>query len=209
MITLHVFPLSPRAFKVLALAEHLGIEYRKRLVDFSKGDHKTPEFTAMNPNQRMPVLEEDGFVLWESNAIMQYLAAKRPDSGLLPTDPQRRADVSRWQFWDAAHWDAACATMIYERVVKKLFGLGEADPVEVAKGEERFHRVAKVLDGQLRKNRYVVGDTLTVADFAIGAPLNTAAVARLPVNDYVHIKRWHADLSELPAWRKALVQPPN
>jgi glutathione S-transferase len=207
MIKLHVFPSSPRSFKVLALAEHLGLEYRRRFVDLTKGDQDTPEFTALNPNQRVPVLEDDDFVLWESNAILQYLAEQKPGSGLLPTDPRRRADVSRWQFWDMAHWDPVCAIMIYEHLVKKIFGGGEPDAAEVAKGQERFHRVAKVLDGHLQRNRYLVGQTLTVADFSVGAPLNVATEARLPLADYAHIKRWHAELSEMPAWKKSLATP--
>ena len=89
MLNLYVFPPSPRAFKVIALAAHLGIDYEKRIVDLTKGEQRRPEFTALNPNQRMPVMEEDGFVLWESNAILQYLADKKPTSGLLPTDTRR------------------------------------------------------------------------------------------------------------------------
>src|SRR5204862_1171649 len=97
MITLHVFPLSPRAFKVLFAANQLGIEYKMSFVDFAKQDQKTPGFTALNPNQRMPVLEDDGFVLWESNAIVQYLASLKPESGLLPTDLKARMTAVQWQ----------------------------------------------------------------------------------------------------------------
>jgi glutathione S-transferase len=204
MITLHVFPLSPRAFKVMALAEHLGLEHRLRIVDLTKGEQNTPEFTALNPNQRMPVMEDDGFVLWESNAILQYLASKKPSNGLMPTDLRGRADVTRWQCWDLAHWDPACATFIFERLVKKLFAMGEADPAEIKKGEERFHRCAKVLDAQLTGRRFITGDTVTVADFSIGAPLNVAKVAGLPLAAYKQITRFHAELCELPAWRKTL-----
>ncbi len=208
MINLYVFPPSPRSFKVLATAEHLGLDYQVRIIDLLKGEQNTPEVAALNPNKRMPVLEDDGFVLWESDAITQYLASQKPASGLLPTDTRKRADVTRWQCWDMAHWDSACATVIFERMVKQLFGLGEPDPAEVKKGEERFHRCAEVLDGQLKGRRYITGDTLTVADFSIGAPLNMAQPAQLPLDLYKEIKRWHADLCELPAWRKHLVAAP-
>ena len=204
MITLHVFPPSPRAFKVMALAEHLGLEHRLRIVDLTKGEQNTPEFTALNPNQRMPVMDDDGFVLWESNAILQYLASKKSGNGLMPTDLRGRADVTRWQCWDLAHWDPACATFIFERLVKKLLAMGEPDPAEIKKGEERFHRCAKVLDAQLTGRRFVTGDTLTVADFSIGAPLNVAQMAGLPLAPYKQIARFHAELCELPAWRKTL-----
>ncbi len=207
MLNLYVFPPSPRAFKVIALATHLGLDFEKRMVDLTKGEQRRPEFTALNPNQRMPVLEEDGFVLWESNAILQYLADKKPASGLLPTDTRARADVTRWQCWDLANWDPACAVMIFERLVKKLLQIGEPDLGEIAKGEERFHRAAGILDAHLKGRKYVAGDKLTVADFSIGAPLNLAAPAQLPVSGYAEIRRWHAGLSELPAWRQSIAFP--
>jgi glutathione S-transferase len=208
MMNLHVFPPSPRAFKVMAVAAQLDLDCRIRIVDLTKGEQNSPEFAALNPNKRMPVLEDDGFVLWESNAIMQYLAAKKPESGLLPSDARGRADVTRWQCWDLAHWDPACAMLIYERLVKKLFGLGEPDLAEIAKGEERFHRCADVLDRHLKGRRFVSGDALTVADFSIGAPLNVAQPAQIPFERYGEIVRWFATLSELPAWRKSVAARP-
>ena len=82
---LHVFYGSPRAFKAMALANHLGVEYEVRPLDPAKGEHLRPEFAALNPNKKIPVLEDDGFVLWESNAILQYVALKN-----------LRADYSHW-----------------------------------------------------------------------------------------------------------------
>ena len=78
-IELYVFPPSPRAFKVMAVANHLGLDCTLRIVDLTKGEQNTPQYEALNPNMRMPT-----HVLWESNAICQYLAAKKPESGLLP-----------------------------------------------------------------------------------------------------------------------------
>src|SRR5206468_7498812 len=94
---IHVAPPSPRAFKVLAVARYLGLEFALCPVDLLNGANQQPEFVALNPNKKMPVLEDDGFVLWESNAITQYLTSKKPAGGLLPADPRGRADVSRWQ----------------------------------------------------------------------------------------------------------------
>lgn len=211
MINLYAFPPSPRAFKVLATATHLGLEYNLRFVDLTKGEQDTPEFAALNPNRRIPVLEEDGFVLWESNAILQYLAAKKPESDMLPSDARGRADVTRWQCWDLAHWDPACAILIFENLVKKLLAMGDPDPKEIARGQERFAAVAEVLEGQLKNRMFVTGDRATVADFSLGAPLNLARPAGIPLDQYPQIKRWHATLSELPAWRKVLEtsQPPR
>ena len=203
-ITLHVFPLSPRAFKVLFAASQIGIDYKVSLVDFAKQDQKTPGFTALNPNQRMPVLEDDGFVLWESNAIVQYLASLKPESGLLPSDLKPRMTAVKWQFWETAHFDPACAIFMFERVVKPLFGRGDASESEIKRGEELLARLCPVLDGALQKTRYVAGDSLSVADISLGATLVSADQAKMPIEPYRGIQRWRADLTSLPGWSKAV-----
>ena len=201
-VRLHVFPPSPRAFKVLVVAHHLGLDYELALCDLTKGDQKSAAYAAINPNQRMPSLEDGDFRLWESNAIIQYLAMKKPESGLLPADERSRADVARWQFWESTTWDPACAILVYERAIKRFFGGGAPDPVEVEKGLQRFHRAAKVLDGHLRGRTYVCGNRLTIADFAIGADLTMAEPAQLPLEGYGEIRRWGEMLAELPAWQR-------
>jgi glutathione S-transferase len=206
-IELYVFPPSPRAFKVMAVANHLGIDSTLRVIDLPKGDQKSPQYAALNPNMRMPTLKDGDYVLWESNAITQYLAGKKPESGLLPKDEPGRLDVTRWQFWDVAHWDPACAVFLFENLVKPMIlKSGEPDPAALAKGAELFHRAASVLDGQLKGKKFVTGERLTVADFSLGAPLNYAEMARFPIEPYGEIKRWHATLAALPAWRKTQEQ---
>jgi glutathione S-transferase len=207
MTELYVFPPSPRAFKVMAVANYLGIEPTLRPLDLIKGDQKSPEYAALNPNMRMPTLKDGDYVLWESNAITQYLASKRPETGLLPADEKGRLDVTRWQFWDLAHWDPTCAVFLFENVVKTVvLKSGEPDQAAIAKATEAFHRIAKVLDGQLKGKRFVTGDRLSVADFSLAAPLNYAEMGRIPLEPYREIKRWYATLCALPAWQKTLAQ---
>jgi glutathione S-transferase len=206
-IALYVFPPSPRAFKVMAIANHLGIDTTLHIVDLVKGDQRAPDFAALNPNMKMPVLKDGNEVLWESNAIAQYLAGKKPEAGLLPRDERGRLEVTRWQFWELAHWDPACATLIFENLVKPVvMKMGDPDPAAIAKGHAAFHRVAQILDGQLRGKPFVTGATLTLADFVLGAPLNLAEAAGLPVESYREINRWYASLRALPAWQKTLAQ---
>src|SRR5262249_15944849 len=128
-------------------------------------------------------------------------------SGLFPVDEKARLDITRWQFWDLAHWDPTCATFIFEYLVKPVvIKAGDPDPAALAKGAESFHRAAKVLDGQLRGRKFVTGDALTVGDFWLGAPLNLADVAHLPIEAYGEIRRWYTTLRALPAWQKTLAQ---
>jgi glutathione S-transferase len=206
-IELYVFPPSPRAFKVLAVANHLDIPYETKLLDLRKGEQKAAEYAALNPNMRMPTLKDGAFVLWESNAILQYLALQRPDSGLLPREERARLDVTRWQFWELAHWDPPCAGFLLERVVKPaLVGTSEPDQATLGRAEEQWHRAAKVLDNHLEGRSFVCGDALTLADFSLGAALNLAEAGRFPLAPYAQIRRWHAALCELPAWRRTLAE---
>ncbi len=207
MIELYVFPPSPRAFKTMAVANYLGINWTLRMVDLIKGDQKSAEFTALNPNQRMPVLKDGEYVLWESSAIMQYLAGRHPESGLLPAGEADRLNVIRWQFWDVAHWDPAIAVFLFENVVKPVvMKSGEPDAAALAKATETFHRLAAVLEAQLRSREYVAGDRLTLADFSIGAALHYAELGKFPLAAYAAIGRWHRKLSALPSWQRTLAQ---
>jgi glutathione S-transferase len=205
-IKLHVFPLSPRAFKVMWCANHLGIAFEPVLVNFATGGNRTPGFTALNPNMRMPVLEDGDFCLWESNAIVQYLASLKPEAGLLPEETKARLQIVKWQFWDSAHWDQACAIFAFENYVKKLFGRGEPSESEIARGKEMFARIGPVLDGQLQKHRYAAGEALTVADFSLAAMNYIAEQAKFPLEEYRGIQRWVADLKSLPSWQNAEAQ---
>ena len=201
---LHVFPQSNNAIEVLATAYQCELSVELVFVDLLKGAQKTAAFTALNPNQRMPVLEDDDFVLWESNAIAQYLAAQCPASGLWPWEPRRQADVARWQFWQTAHWGPTCAVFTFERVVKRFAGLGPADETAVARAAPEFRSCASILNAQLRGRSWVTGETLTLADFALGAWLVYAEPAGLPLDEHPEITAWYARLLTLPAWRKAL-----
>jgi len=200
----YIFMGSPRAFKVMAVANHLGLDYELQQLDPTKGEHLSPAYAALNPNKRIPTMDDNGFILWESNAITQYLASKKPEAGLLPPDGRARAQVNQWQFWDISSWDPACATIVFERLVKKMLGMGEPDPAKIQEGEQNFHRYAQILNDNLKGRKFVIGDTLTLADFSLGAWLNMAQAALFPLAPFEEIKRWHVSLMELPAWRKAL-----
>jgi glutathione S-transferase len=100
---LYAFLPSTRVLAIMALKDHLEIECEVQAIDLGKGDQRTPEYAALNPNLKMPMLEDDGFVLWESNAILFHLANKRPQSGLWPCEARAQADVVRWLAWQSAH----------------------------------------------------------------------------------------------------------
>jgi len=204
-VKLYVFPPSTRVLGIVALKNHLALDCEIRSIDLGRGDQLTPEYLALNPNKKMPTLEDDGFVLWESNAILFYMAAKHPDGGLWPSDLRGQADVLRWLAWKSAHWDAESVGMVaYEKTSKAVLGLGPPDPAFIARGEQNFARFAAVLNTALRGKTWLVGEQLTIADFSIGAQIPSAERMGLPVGKFSEILRWYEGLAALPGWRKAL-----
>ncbi len=203
---LYGFPASPNTWKVRALAAYLKVPLDFEFVDLLQGAQQTPAFLALNPTGRTPVLLDGDFKLWESNAILQYVAGKNA-TALYPNDAKSRADIARWQFWDLAHWGAqACQPLIFENLVKKFVNMGPADPAAVAKATECFNKEAKMLDAHLGQHKYLVNETLTVADFSVAAPLFHAQGAGLPVGPYANIGAWFGRVSALPCWSETAPQ---
>lgn len=201
---LYIFP-SGRALAVLALKNYLALDCEVEPIDLGRGHQRTLQYVALNPNKKMPTLEDDGFVLWESNAILFYMAAKRPDCGLWPCDLKGQADILRWLAWESAHWDAeSCGMVAYEKGSKAVLSLGPPDPAFIARGEQNFVRFAAVLDASLRGKTWLIGGPLTIADFSVGGLVPSAELMGLPVGDFPEILRWYNGLAALPAWQEAL-----
>jgi glutathione S-transferase len=202
---LHLFTPSTRVLAIIALKNYLALDCEIEAIDLGRGDQLAPEYRVLNPNQKMPTLTDEEFVLWESNAILFYMAARRPESGFWPSDLRGQADVLRWLAWESAHWDAeSCGMVAFEKASKAVLGLGPPDPAFIARGEQNFVRFAAVLDNQLKGRAWLVGGRPTIADFSIGAFVPSAARLGLPVARYGEIERWYEGLAALPAWRDAV-----
>lgn len=199
---LYINPLSPNVRRVRLTAAVLGIDLEEKQLDFAKGEHKGAEYLALNPNGAVPTLVDGDFVLTESRAIMQYLASKKPESGLLPKSEAERADVMRWQFWDAAHFSPAMGTLGFERVFKGMMGLGDPDQGKINEALSNFRRFAAVLDKRLEGKTYVVGNALTIADLTLASSLMYAKQTEAPVAEFPHLAAWFNRISELPGYRK-------
>ncbi len=202
-LRLYVFPPSPRALKVMTIASHLRLPHELRLVNLFGGDQNQPEYVALNPNRRMPVMWHDGFVLWEANAIAQYLAAARPEAGLGGSNMREQAEINRWQFWDLAHWEPALGTLIHEHMKKRALTGEGPDPEAVRRGEDAFDTCARILEERLQQSAFVAADRITVADFSLAAFLTFAEPAHMPIDPYSNLRRWHSAVTSLPAWSDA------
>jgi glutathione S-transferase len=186
--------------RVLTVLRHLEVEFEFRLVNLSAGENKRPEYLAINPNGAVPAMLDGRVILFEASAIMLYIAAQHP-SPLLP-DGDAYFDTIKWMFWAAEHFRRGHTDLIEERYLKRAHQL-QADDRICARAEASVHRYAAVLNEHLSNRRFVVGDSPTLADIDLAAPLSHLRRTAAPYNKYPHIASWHDRLlSEMPEWRE-------
>ena len=196
----HPMSANSRAATLAALALKAPVEMV--FVDLAKGEQRLPAYLKLNPNHRVPVLEDGEFVLWESRAIMQYLADKTPGQTLYPTDVRARADVNRWLFWSGQHFSPAVGIFFWENLVKPMIGRGAPDPAELKRGEPLFNEFAAVLDQHLLDRKWVAGESVTLADLSIAVAWACAAPGKAPVAWYANVQRWFLRIQELEVWQQ-------
>lgn len=201
---LHYHPISHNCRRVLATIYEVGRDdVELALVDLFNGEHKTPEFLKLNPNGKVPVLEDGDFALWESTAIMQYLSG---DSTLWPAT-KARYDIIRWQVWAVGHWGPPIGKVVFERLVKKVVGAGEPDEAKVAEGLEEFQQFASVLNGCLEGRDWLVGDGITLADYSVAANLTYAPAVGIEIEPFSNISHWYDAIQERDAWQRSAPPP--
>ncbi|MEH6437835.1 glutathione S-transferase family protein [Massilia sp. DD77] len=193
-------PLSSNARRVTMTAAHLGIRLDSIEVNLMREDDRR-RLEELNPNVKVPVLVDGELVLWESCAIMHYLADSKPDQSLYPRGLVPRTCVNRWMFWACQHFSPAIGVIVWEQVWKKLVEGDAPDPRELARGTADLKRAAAVLDKHLSEREWLVGGCVTLAEYAVAAPLMYMEQASLPLDDTPHLLAWFARVRELPAWR--------
>jgi glutathione S-transferase len=191
---------SHHSRRVAILIHELGLDVEVQHVEVRPrgmgGYNDTPEFLKLNPNGKLPVLRDGDFVLWESNAIMWYLAELHGDTPLWPRDPRRRADIARWQLWQAAQLSPAADGLMYDAFVTK-----GSDPARLASLTSSFHRWCSVLDDALAGTETLATGAFTCADIAVATALMYAPMAKMPVEGYTNIGAWLARVHARPSWQ--------
>ena len=189
---------TANARKVCTVARYLDAPLRYVRLDLGAGEQRTPEFLALNPNGKVPLLVDGELRLWESTAIACHLS-ERAGTDLWPRDG-RQIEALRWLFWDAHHFGRHGGRLYFEHVIKAANGK-DPDPDEVADAKHWFQRFAGVLDAHLRDRDYVLGDRLSVPDFILSGYLPFAQQAQLPLDGLEGIARWQQRLEKIDAWR--------
>jgi glutathione S-transferase len=189
---------APR--RVLALAKHLGVKAEFVELDLMAGGLKSPEYAALNPNKKAPVLVDGENVLWESSAIMAYLCINAGSDMWPANNPLEQVEVLRWLSWNDCHWAPAVGPFYFEHVVKSTFRFGTPDRESLKSKVPELLKYASVLDGHLAARSYAACGRLTIADFQLAAMANYWRESEMPLEDFSHIVRWIDGLKRNPAW---------
>ena len=189
-----------RAFRILWMAKELGLDYQHVKVDFASGETREPGFLALNPNGHVPVIDDDGFILWESMAINLYLAKKYGAGGLYPSRLEDEARAWQWSFWGMTEVERPVLTAMMNRAVypEENRDLAAADAAE-----KTLAQPLKVLDGVLGRSANMLGEGFTVADLNVASILAWARPAQIDMSAFPKVAEWLKNCAERPAARAA------
>ena len=202
MLKVYADPITVNSRKVLAGLDLIAAPFELVQIDYLAGGHKTTEFLAINPNGALPAVVDGDFALTESNAILQYAADVQGADQYYPTDLKQRADIHRWMLWEAATWFPSCYVYFVENVAKPLLFGAQPDAAVIEKEAPNWHRLAGILDGRLAKSKWLAGDSVTIADIAVAAPMHAHSMQHLPLDDHPHLMRWMTQgIEQLACWK--------
>ncbi len=195
---------SGNVMKPLWLADEIGLEYEQIDIGGPFGGNDTPEYLAMNPMGLVPTIDDDGFIMWESNAITRYLAAKHAKGTLYPDDPQARATADTWMDWKLN------AVNPFMRAI--FWGLVRTKPEdrnqdEIDAGIKQGCKFWGMLDTHLEGRDYIAGDQLTMGDIPLGPQAFRWFELVEDRPSMPNLEAWYQRLTERPAFRKRCMNP--
>jgi len=196
-------PYSSNVIPVIWAAAETGVLWQLKLAGGSFGRLDTPEFGEMNPNRMIPCIRDNGFSLWESNAIIRYLTERYGQGSLCPGDPQIRAVADQWMEW--------CQTRAFPPVIQAFFATVRTEPSKrnlslIEKHAAEAAEVLAILDARLADNEYVAGGEFTMGDIPLGCV--AYRYFNIPVErpSFPHIEAWYERLSDRPAYQQHVMR---
>lgn len=187
-----------RAARTLWMVEECGVPYEHVATHFAK-DTKSDAFKAINPNARVPVIDDDGVIVWESMAINLYLA-KKYGGDLAPKSPAEEAHAIQWSFWVMTEIEKPLLNALFART--GMMGMTK-DEAQAMKYFDEIRKPLDVLNAHLSKNQYILGSRFTVADLNVACVLNWATAGRFSLSDYPKVEAWLKQCAARPAAQKA------
>jgi glutathione S-transferase len=181
-------------------ANALGFPHEYIKVNLREGEHRKPEFLKLNPVGKIPVIDDDGFVLFESNAIIKYLADKN-NSPLYPKGLKERATIDKWIEFSSHHVGLATSKVVYNRFFAPRIGT-PVDETSLKEGLAWIERFYPVIDQQIGANQYLVFNQFSLADVNLLAILDPAEIANIDLSKFHNITRWRENLKKQDFYTK-------
>ena len=190
--------------KALWCCEEIEVPYERVDAGGSFGVVNTQQYRNLNPNGLVPTLEDEGFVLWESNAIVRYLAAKHSAGKLWPEDLKERAEADRWMDWQATTFWPAFRPLFWNLVRTPP---DQRDQAAMEESRLKTAEILAYLDAHLRNRSYIVGDALTMGDIPLGCAIWRWVSLPIDRPELANVQRWFETLGTRPAFSKIVMQP--
>ncbi|MGH7781888.1 MAG: glutathione S-transferase family protein [Candidatus Binataceae bacterium] len=195
---LYYFP-SPNPQKIQFALNELGLACEVVPVDLSQGEQRKPEFLALNPFGRVPVLTDGDLKLWDSHAILAYLGDKC--GKLWPTSAAERAKALQWLFFLSGHISPAATDLVFNRIAVKLLGL-PGDQDAIARGEKALPGVIGILEGRLANSKWLLGEELSLVDCGYGPILNAIEKAGFSFSRFPKVAGYLEAIRSRRAWKE-------
>jgi glutathione S-transferase len=201
-VRIYATPLSANGRKVLAVCRQLGLDAEVHLVDVYNGEGRTPEYLAINPSGKIPTLIDGAFTLFESNAILIYLAEAHGGCRLWSEDAQMRGRIAQWLFWESSHWQPTLSAVLAEWVGHRLLPQRIARPRAAPDWSgSAIQALLATLEAALGSKRFLTGSELTIADFSVAGMTTYFSSTGFPSAGFPAISRWYGEMEALDSWR--------
>ena len=192
MLQIYGSPLSSPTNKVRYVANYLGLPFEFRIINLGAGEQRQPEYLKINPLAKVPAIDDNGFCLGESNAIIRYLADKAQNR-IYPKDLQQRAIVDQWIDYASQHVMLSLTKIMFNMHFYQFANIAK-DERSLEDGRKFIGTYLPVLEQQLTKNKYMAGSTFTLADIVMIASLDVCEMCKVDLSVFPHLSAWRNKL---------------
>ena len=202
MLTILGRATSSNVQKVTWLCDECNIEFERKDIGGPFGGNDKPEYLRLNPNGKVPCVIDDGFVIWESNAILQYLGAKHAPDAWYPIDLKKRGRAVQWMDWALSTYFVAARPVFLDLIRTPA---DKRDMAAISKARDVWSKAVAILDNYLAGSQYITGDAITIGDMPVA--IATYRWFALPIEreNYPNLRRWYDSIAARPAFSKNVI----
>lgn len=191
-------PLVSSAGRCFLLLEELGIDYEVIGLKFSEKQHKSEEYLKINPNGKIPTMDDDGFILWESMAINKYLSKKHKPE-LLGKDDKESAVIEQWCIWGLSEYQTPLLGVLRHGM---MLSPEKREPEVFEAESKKLHNLHNILNKALEGNDFLVGNNFTLADLQVALGVSSVFLVNISLEEFPNLSRWLKNITTRTAFQK-------